>query len=124
MFLRKRFLMVAAAAAFGLAKVAAPDCNPTPCNKTPQSHVIEVTSAGVSCKDAHVKKIHTIKWCAPEGHSLSIVFAPPTPFPNLTCKQPNVCMSGAVDSNAKYGMYAYRAFFDGTPVDPNVIIDQ
>lgn len=99
--------------------------SPTPCDKTDRNHRIQV-AAVVSCKDPHVsiEKKNVITWYSAANTNLQIVFDPPTPFRELTCSFPNECKSGPIDPNVKYGSYKYRAFLDGTEIDPNVIIDK
>lgn len=126
--LRNRILIVAAAS-LCLARIAAPACEKTGCDKTDKSHILLVTSDGVSCKDAYVSihLQHTIRWCAEKGN-LNVFFDPvppgtPKPYPKLVCNKPTECTSGPIDSNAKEGTYKYHVFLDGNEVDPNVIID-
>ena len=103
------------------------DCDPTPCDPTPRSHVIVVTASGVSCKEAHVSKVnlHVVRWCSADGTNLQVYFEPPTPFPKLQQKYPNEWKSGPISPTAKDDgtPYKYHVFLDGKEVDPNVIID-
>jgi len=129
MHLRKRFLIGVAAASLGLARIAAPSCDKTDCDKKPRSHTLLVTSKGVSCKDAYVrvKLQNTIKWCAASGNLVVWFDKPadptaPNPYPKLVCGSTNMCKSGPIDPHAKPGTYSYHIVLDGTAVDPNVII--
>jgi hypothetical protein len=98
---------------------------PTPCDTTAHNHRIKVADV-VSCKDPHVskEKKNDLKWFSAAGTNLSIVFEPPTPFPELTCGQPNECRSGTIAPGAAYGPHKYHAWLDGKEIDPNVIIDK
>jgi len=98
---------------------------PSPCDTTARNHRIKVADV-VSCKDPHVskEKKNDIKWFSAAGTNLSIVFEAPTPFPELTCGQPNECWSGAIAPGSAYGSHKYHAWLDGKEIDPNVIIDK
>ena len=99
--------------------------SPTPCDKTDRNHRIQV-AAVVSCKNAYVskEKKNDVKWYSAAGTNLAIVFEAPSPFPDLTCGQPNECRSGTIAPGAAYDTFKYRAFLDGKEIDPNVIIDK
>jgi hypothetical protein len=108
----------------GSARLATADCNPTPCDDGPKSHILMVADQ-VSCKNPHLSKNqqHVITWCSAEGTNLNIVFDSPTPFPQLTCKKPNQCNSGPIARDAAEGAHKYHTFLNGAEIDPNVIID-
>ena len=103
----------------------AADCDPTPCDPTPRSHVIVVTANGVGCKDAHVsvKQMNVIKWCSADGTNLQVFFDSPTPYPKLSQKKPGEWQSGPLEKAEVGRTYKYHVFLDGKEIDPNVIID-
>ena len=108
----------------GHSGLVAADCDPSPCDPTPRSHTIVVTTNGVSCKDAHVSvaKLNVIKWCSADGN-LQVFFDSPTPFPKLRQKSPTEWQSGPLEKAEIGKTYKYHVFLNGTEIDPNVIID-
>lgn len=118
-------IVLPAAALTAMLSCTTAERGPTPCDSTDQNHRIQVASI-VSCKDPHVskQKKNDIKWYSAAHTNLQIVFASPTPFPELTCGQPNECWSGAIAPGASTGTYKYTAYLDGKEIDPNVIIDK
>ena len=98
---------------------------PTPCDTTARNHRISIAGV-VSCKEPHAskEKKNDIKWFSAAKTNLQIVFEPPTPFPELTCGQPNECWSGPIAAGATYGSHRYHAWLDGKEIDPNVIIEK
>jgi hypothetical protein len=97
----------------------------TPCPDKPMNHEIDVTAAGLSCKDAHVskKQQNTIKWVSPKGTTLAIVFTKKNPFRSLKCTH-ETCMAKGVRSLSNDSIWPYYATIDGQKtLDPNVIIN-
>jgi len=97
----------------------------TPCPDKPMNHEIDVTPAGLSCKDAHVskKQQNTIKWVGPKGTTLAIVFSKKNPCRSVKCNN-DTCMATGVRSLSSGSIWPYYAAIDGKKTeDPNVIIN-
>jgi hypothetical protein len=122
------FALIAAAAAAqtdNAAQTGTPAASATPCTDQPMNHRIDVTSAGVSCKNAHVskKQQNSIQWTSPKGTTLSLAWDTESPFQSITCAE-NLCNATGLRAVPTGASFGYAPAIDGVKTkDPNVIIN-
>ncbi len=97
--------------------------HPTNCDHQAHDNTVEVTTAGVSCKDIYIKKnVDSIVWYSADGTKLKVKFDD-DPFDDLSCID-NECTAYWVKGEiTRDTTFKYYTFLNGKlNSDPNVII--